>query len=182
MPLPPLPDNNTHRVWLDYTANNHGHTLMTRWAVNPNTIIPEIEAFHEAFLNNLTTFRVTNWAFVGARYALVDSDLSFPFAISPTITPGTASTGAFGAAMSLNFIGRTVGGRRTRWSVFGVSIPDMGGDYRLTIAENANVELARLVLISAIGTGLVGIDGLTPTIYPYANVSVNAYWQRQTRE
>jgi hypothetical protein len=80
--------------------------------------------------------------------------------------------------VALNFIGRSPGGRRVRLELFSYG----GGlsTYRLTSAESTPVLNAIAILNGTAGT-FQAIDGLDPVWYPYANVLVNAYWQRAVR-
>lgn len=63
-------------------------------------------------------------------------------------------------------------------AVFGYST--LSGNYRVNPTESILVDAAIDALQAAAG-GIIGIDGLTPVWYEYANVQVNDHWVKEIR-
>jgi hypothetical protein len=78
----------------------------------------------------------------------------------------------------LDFVGRSAGGRRVRFSLLSVNAALSG--FRLTTSESAVIAAAH-ALIAAPAQAFLAIDGTDPVWYPYANTGFNAYWQRNVR-
>lgn len=174
--MAPLPHNNTALYYVDYATGSIEHTFEVRYngAVSPVALGTSIDNFLNA-VSELTCALTVN----RVRSQAEGSIFSFP--VTTGIEGNVYGTGA-GApdqfASSLNFVGRSPGGRRVKLSVFGFD--QSFGDFRLTTGDSIPVDDAVTVLQTAAGLYLA-IDGLDPVWYPYANVSVNAYWQRNLR-
>jgi hypothetical protein len=114
----------------------------------------------------------------------VDFAASGSNVFNPVTTGVEAHAWGTGAGADINipsyvdFIGRTSGGRRVRYALFGLGINS--DDYRFIAGESADVDNAIDALVSA-GTSLRGIDDNTPVWKRYANAGINAYWQRAVR-
>jgi len=143
----------------------------------------EIEAIETAIGAFLTAVGglVGSSLITAVRGQNAGSNVSFPFPISSLVgvTFGTGSTNSETVPFFVDFVGRSTGGRRVRLTLFGKS--GSLSDYKLTTSESTEVAAALVVLNNATGTFL-SIDGLQPFWYPYADVGVNAYWQRQQRQ
>jgi hypothetical protein len=174
--MAPLPHNNTAIYFVDYLTGSVQHTMEWRYngVFSPasfGTLLDDFLSEVSALTCALTVVRVRSQA--------NGANVSFPVTTGQegaTFGSGTAVPDQIAA--SLNFVGRSSGGRRVRLSVFGYD--NAVGDFRLTTTDSTVIDNAVTILTAASGVALA-IDGVKPTWYPYANVSVNAYWQRQLR-
>lgn len=189
-PLPPLPDNNTARLWIDYTSLGRPHSALVRifetaGAINAgavaNRVIPVIVT------RMLQTDSVT-----GARFAEAGENFSVPLAITPT--PGVVS----GANVTwendpesafLTLPGRdSFQGRKTRFGLFSpVRTVSWPGDNRYNPGDEPVIDTFRINLTAALNNS-TGPDDTVVTIgnnpvrwAGYVNISHNAYWQRKQR-
>lgn len=191
MPLPPLPDNNTARYFVDYTSNQRAHTLMVRY-LEPTPNSPPSTPFVARLatvLADIAAWLPTDFAVIGARYSPRLSTVSLP-ATPPAGPTGTGPAQLYDVPAYAAFVGRSPGGRKFRLFVLGVaqtaSDGGAGANYRLTTAEGA---VAATVVANLQGwanlggtDGLYSIDGVPGTdIYNYVNLGYNAYWQRKAR-
>jgi len=82
-------------------------------------------------------------------------------------------------ATELTFTGKTLGGRRWRFGIFGWMSDT--GDFRQTASEDA--EVAAVVNIWATDDPThVGIDGLKVFPNAYANIKPNDHWVKESRD
>lgn len=174
--MAPLPHNNTALYYVDYSTGTVGHTFEVRsdGAFSPASF----GTWCDAFLTQVSALTCQITVNV-VRFQADGANVSNP--VTTGIEGNTYGSGA-GAldqfASSLNFVGRSSGGRRVKLSVFGYD--NAFGDFRLTAAESINVSDAVDILNGTAGIALA-IDQVAPTWYPYANISVNAYWQKELR-
>jgi hypothetical protein len=113
------------------------------------------------------------------EYAPSGSNIFNP--VSSGIEGNTYGSGAGSTAVApyyYDFIGRSSGGRRVRFAIFGATI--LGLDYRFQPGEDANIDAAVLVP-QASALDFIAIDNIKPTWYSYVNGGVNAYYQRKNR-
>jgi hypothetical protein len=174
--MAPLPPESTARFKVFYTNVSHQHTLEVRSAGSPSAV----GTFLDSFFTDLG----------GLIYSTVIDEVQFAangsniFNAVVTGIEGNVYTGAgsgtlaFEAAQYLSFIGRSSGGRRCRWYVFGCTVN--GGDYRFVSGENAGVDACVADLTGA-GSLILAIDGLVPSWKSYANAGANAHWQKAVR-
>lgn len=107
------------------------------------------------------------------------SNISFPVTLGiEGNSYGTGVPSVLNEAAYMDFVGRTGGGRRTKFTVFGPT--DLGGNYRINVGEFASIADALAVLSGSTGIFL-GIDGQEVFWKPYANTGYNSYWERQQR-
>ena len=174
--MAPLPHNNTAIYYVDYATGVVEHTFEVRYdgAVSPASFGTFVNSFLST-VGDLTCALTVNRVRSQAEGSL------FSFPVTTGIEGNVYGTGV-GAidqyASSLNFVGRSGGGRRVKLSVFGYD--QSFGDFRLTEADSTVIDDAVILLNASSGLALA-IDGIEPVWYPYANVSVNAYWQRNLR-
>lgn len=176
MPLPPLPPSNTLRYFMDYHNVQNAHTFMVRAnaIVSPATMGGLVNSIFTQAANICASI-----TFDTMRVAVAGSDVTNPVVCGFEGTVyGALGATEFSEVTSLNFIGRTSGGRRTKFQIFGFR--NSVSNWRLTSGEDARV----LSIVGTANTGtnvFLGIDGIKAVWYPYANVSANAYWQRAER-
>lgn len=175
MPLPVLPPSNTPRFRVNYNVSNHDHSFQIRSGASPAAIGSHIGLFLGAFSSQLYLLTVLDvvWAPTG-------SDV-----FNPVVTGAEGLTVGAGSPavpslepLAVNFIARTSGGRRVRRAIFGAL--GGGGNFRWEPGENAAIDAAVAVLTAA-GSILQGIDGLTPIWKPYVNVKYFDHWVKEIR-
>lgn len=172
--MAPLPPNGTPRFKVEYTVNSQGHTLELRSGSSPSAV----GTFVDDLLTALGTkiYQIT----IGVvSFAPSGSNIFNP--VTSGIEGNTYGSGA-GALRDVpkyfDFVGRSTGGRRVRFAVFGAGID--GSDYRVYGSEDTNIADALLV-VDGFKTNLQAIDGLQPVWKPYVNMGFNSYWQRAVR-
>lgn len=175
MPLPVLLPDNTARFKVFYTVDGHQHTQEVRTTpVSPSDFDSELESYYTALAHTINTTVIDD-----VQFAPSGSNIFNSVTMSMIGTTWGAGTGSVGETpYNFDFVGRTTGGRRMRFFQYGANI--LGGNYRFTAGENANLDAARAVLVAATGLWL-GIDGLKPVFKSYINAGVNAYWQKAVR-
>lgn len=186
MPLAPLSPSNTPRYFVDYKANGRNHTVMFRYATpvnGPPPATPYIARVASVF-DDLKTWLPSDFAILGARYAVAGSDVTLPATAPAPAGPFAGALNQGEAPAFVTFVGRSAAGRKWRLSFLGVVIsPAEGGatatDYRMTTAENTVIATVRTNLDG--WTDIVAIDGEQVSLHPYANLGYNAHWQKALR-
>jgi hypothetical protein len=174
--MAPLDPHNTAYYTVFYTVQGNQHSFRIRVAptVAPSDIGPEIEQLFGNLDDNLYATTIDYVTFTPK-----DSTVS-----TPVTTSADGQTYGSGAGTTLtepqyiDFVGRSSGGRRVRFTIFGLT--DLGGDFRIGATEFASVTAVLAQLGDAEGTFLA-VDGLQPIWKQYANTGLNSYWQRQQR-
>lgn len=172
-----LPPSSTARVKIQYTVDGHDHVCQIRYKA-PDTTDDVIAGF-----NDLITAigpRLHESTFVQASVAALGSDIFNPLAGDWPVGWGDGAAPNYGSALYYDFIGRSLDGRRVRLALFGAQNLQMGTDYRINTAEDADVDAAVQVLNEAEGIFL-SINGFQPVWYSYVNTGVNAYWRNKIR-
>jgi len=172
--MAPLPPNSTPRFRFHYVCVGKEHTLQVRSSNSPAFVGTFVDNFLTAlgsaqFIKTVTT---VDWAPSG-------SDIFNP--VTTGIEGSTYGSGAGAseqAAWAYTFLGRTSGGRRVRFQVYGATT--LGADYQIGPGENVWIDAAITALVSAGGL-VLGIDGLTPVWKSYADVQVNDHWVKNIR-
>lgn len=172
MPLPPLPDNNTDRVWLKYTSVLVEHELMFRPPAGTSTTV--MIAMATSLANGLKAAMSTADSFVSLRYSPANSTLSFPLPWSPIAGTATATTDVDNKAKFMALSGRSAGGYRCRMTFFTANIADTSG-FRVNTASTM------YTVVTGISPTFRAVDGLGVAWNAYTNIGYNAYWQRQFR-
>lgn len=174
--MAPLSPSNTLRYFADYSVGTVEHTAVIRAnaVLSPATMGTQLDQVFTALAGQLSSI-----SFVRLRVAVVGSNVTNPVICGiEGNTYGAGVAGTLEKATSLNFVGRSTAGRRSRFSIFGYK--GAPSDFRLTSAEAAAIGTALLTINGGVNSWLA-IDGLKAVWYPYADVSYNAYWQRQLR-
>lgn len=175
--MAPLAPDSTARVWVDYHTCSEDHTLLIRYK-DPATTDDVADAFSELMTLIGAFFAVSTVN--GVRAAALGSNVSNPIAGG---WPTGWGSGAGDHAMSANyldFIGRSLDGRRTRLAIFGCIVRQQGDDYRATIAESSVVNDG-VSHLNSFPNIYLSINEFKPVYYPYANMGVNAYWRNRIR-
>lgn len=176
--MAPLAPENTSRLIVDYLIGTLRHHAVFRFGAGVTSTDAITAA--RAIITLLKPLITTNSSFNGARWAAAGSVISLP------VTWGAAILGTsvepFAShenAQFLSFVGRSSDGRRYKLTFFGYPyVPN--GQYRVAAASDANV-LAVVNGLNGNNPPLVTISGSVPVWNTYANVGLNAYWQRKLR-
>lgn len=190
MPLPPVPENNTARIWLDYTSMQIEHSLMVRPAVA--LAISERSAVAQAFATVMSSRMLDIDSVFGARYSAPGASFSVPITFDPVEGVVTVAGNVWlqdPESTALSIVGRSnTTGRDVRYTLFtGAAVGTWPSNNRYEPGEQAVIDTFRLNMTELIEGGgtldwpMVTVDGTFITVYQYVNISQNAYWQRKQR-
>lgn len=177
--MPPLPENNTDRLWIDYSDGLNPHSLQIRYdatVVERDVVRNTGRLFLEAIAPQLYLITIT-----GVRYSLKNSNVSLPMPWAGATTFGTGAMPGAKAPYQICYLSRDAQGRRTRWFMFGCKL-DTPNTFRFPLS--ANVELAEGwgVINDGQPNGIwLSIAGLDPEMYSYISVNFNNYYEQKTR-
>lgn len=186
MPLPPLPENTTARIWFKYVTGDLGvsqeHEVMVRYNSATKTRRGVCNDFL-ALLQALTPENFNaNWRVVSARYSEAGSIVSLPFDVEASLLAflGTRSTNNRSQkdeAVEDAFRGRSlVSGRKVRFSLYR-AVVGIDDTFRYPMSP-----AVQTVLSAASGSGsFLAIDGSGPSWYTNVNQNYNSYWERELR-
>lgn len=174
-----LPSNNTGVFYLDYSAGGEDHTLQIRFgdASSPGEAMTVAHNLLTALDAGLTLLTVR-----GARVRDQGSNVSYAVTWTGDASYGGSAGAHEKAAYYIDFVGRSLGGRRVRIAVFGMgdAFDATNHDYRYTAAESEIVANA-IEQLEAGSAVPVAVDGDVAAWHQYANVGVNAYWRNRIR-
>lgn len=174
--MAPLPVNGTARWFFDYSNAVATHTLMIRGTTGATDAL--IEADLATLMGDIGV-AFTQSTFIAARKSEAGSDLAFPYAsgaVGDSFGSGVAT--AEQNAVGATFVGRSPGGRRARFTIFGWSA--LQSNYRLTSGESAIV-VAAVNHLNAFGTSFASIEGLTAIWNQYIDIKPNDHWVKEAR-
>jgi len=119
MALPPLPENNTKRYFLNYQCGGIGHALQSRCsdAMGDATAVDNFTAFVTAILDAMGS----NTTFLSVDVALKGSDIRNPVPGWDVLVGTAGGVTGLDLPRSMCFPGRSVTGRKTRLFLFGVT-------------------------------------------------------------
>lgn len=186
MPLPPLPANNTARVWFRYVTNS-GTTAQTHevmWRANLGDFT--IGDVGTNFLDLLTAIGASNfrtgWRVLSGRYSPAGAVFSVP-AVLPAALLAFTGTGTSAGyrlpweAVQDVFVGRSLSsGRKVSFSLFRAA-GEADDTFRYGMPGAVQTALS-----TGSGNGApLAIDGTNPSWYTYTNQNYNSYWERELR-
>lgn len=177
--MAPLPVESTGRLFVDYSTCGEVHTAMVRFGTGGNAgdAMSMLDSFWIAIdpLMYLATI-------IGARVADLGLTVTYPVTWTGAADFGSGAGSHYQTANYLDFVGRSIGGRRVRLATFGlISHADTSNsDYRHQATDSAAVAAGLAVLEASTDTP-VAIDGASAVWQQYANIGVNAYWRNQIR-
>lgn len=194
MALPPLPENNTDRLFIAYTtgggATAQNHTMSIRYDqafAQPSDIMLDMaDAFTDA---GADTQLFLGWQVTGAETQLAGSQVrlpvSVPAALLAVVGSGQAAATQSEQAREVRFIGRGLStGRKVSMSIWGiVTAAIREADFRF---EPTAGDLLANQLLTMRGLGLTGVAYTTiagePTNwYTYVNWQYNSHWESEQR-
>lgn len=170
-----LPPDNTLRYYLTYNVNGRNHTMTVRadGDVTPTAASEDISAFIEAMAGVLYAS-----TFVKFEYSAEGSSVRVPAAWGG-ITEWGSGESVPNAPSAWSFTGKSVDGHKFTLQLFGRNSAPTD-DWRVPAVDSSNISDA----IDALQTTdaiFLSISGAQPIYNPYANQSMNAYWQRKAR-
>ncbi len=174
--MAPLPPETTGRLFIEYTSLGQEHVAVVRLGTTGTSL--EAAAVYGALAPLIAPFLPVEDAITGARYAAPGSNLSFPLGVTPEPGTNTQTFDPDNKPEFISFTGRSLGGRRTRFTIFTPAYnPDVDG-YRVLDLTGG---LGALRNELATNESITAIDG-EPVIWnSYANAGYNAYFQRKQR-
>lgn len=183
MPLPPLPDNNTARLFVDYTTGRNAHTLICRYDQQNDLAVP-IGAVLQ-FLTALQPVLNLLWAVTGVRNQAAGSIVTLP--VDPLGLDGFQGGSQSSLDLSkepLQYVWTGRGeqtGRQVRVGVYGIQA-EPPATYRWTGAGRPAwaadaAESLRLTRNLAFIT--IGED--SAVWRDYVNANYNSYWETEAR-
>lgn len=177
--MAPLPSNSTGVLFVDYTTCQEPHTVQVRFGTGgtPGSAMTFLDAFLTEVDPLLFLCTIT-----GARVRDLGGSVTYPVTWTGNASYGTGAGEHFNSAWYVDFVGRSIGGRRVRIAMFGaVVVTDaVNDDYRLLETENTNVADTLAVLDATVNEA-VAIDGDSASWHRYCNIGVNAYWRNRIR-
>lgn len=175
--MAPLPPNSTARLFVDYETCGVNHTSMIRFS-SPNTYDDaQVEWNDVVEASDAALYLLT---ILGARVAVAGSNITFPVTWIQQATYGADVGPRYAGANMLNYIGRSFGGKRAAFEMFGCKVIEVTNLYRIQAADNADIAAGLVELRAGEGTALA-IDGTQPIWQDYANVGPSAYWRNKLR-
>lgn len=190
MPFPKLPENNTFRLFIDYTSMGVPHSLLLR--ANGDVPWPDLQLWANNVRDVLITRMRVADSVTGARYSPLDAIYTLPLPTLPAagLIAGNVAWAQDPESVFLSITGRSnITGRRGRMGFFcPVATPVWPADNRYNYGENIDVDTFHDNLVDA-ATGLVGaitlgvaIDNGPLSFYSYTNISSHRYWQNKQRK
>ena len=176
--MAPLPANNTDRYFLDYQVGPEQHTLIMRTDAG-FTADDAVDAFSD-FLTAISSL-ILLLTINGMRFQAAGSNVSLPVEWTGDPSFGSGAGDAIDTTKYISYVGRGADGHRVRVTVFGVSNPTAGTDYRYQAGENSAADAGRASLSSHLTGAWQTISSENPVWNNYANVGINAYWRNKTR-
>lgn len=194
MALPPLPENNTDRLFLSYQtgggATAQEHTLSIRYNGDLATPAGIQSDLADVFLNGSNQAQLfTGWSFLRAEVQLAGSPVRLPVpldgGLAAVVGSGAAAASPSDQAREVRFIGRgLISGRRVSMSLYGaVNAAILENDFRFEpptpglLGELKNLAL----LLGASQLAFIAIDGGQTAWYPYVNWQYNSHWEGEQR-
>lgn len=175
--MAPLPPDSTARVKIFYNTCGKNHTAQIRFT-EPNTTDDVVTAFNDFITAIGGAFYHTS--FIDAQVAVSGSNVFNPVAGGWPVTWGGEAGPLDASADYLDFVGRSLDGRRVRLSLFGAAQTVVDQKFRSLSTDSEAVDAAVEVLNGAEGVFL-SINGFQPIWKSYANLGNNAYWRNKIR-
>lgn len=177
--MAPLPVESTGRLFVDYSTCQEVHTAMVRFGTGGNA--GDAMAMLDSFWIAITSLMYLG-TIQAARVADLGSTVTYPVTWTGAASFGSGAGSHYQTANYVDFVGRSIGGRRVRLATFGlISHADTSNsDYRHQATDSAAVAAGLAVLEASTDTP-VAIDGSPAVWQQYADIGVNAYWRNHIR-
>lgn len=181
MPLVALPQDNTARLWLDYTVAGRARSIQFR---RPTSLdfANVLSSFRQVLVANITAFYAST-VFTAARYAEAGSNVTNPLFFTSLTGTGSGLQAAQDTPRFLSWAGRDASGHKVRYYLYGTKLAEgVPGDYRYTTGESTAVTALKTDLFDFLDElGVCTINGQAPTMNDYTNTGFNSYHQRALR-
>lgn len=177
MPLAPLPESNTARLFVNYAFGADRHTVQFR-LLSPFTMDNLLTWVNAWLVDSKPLFQAAV-TFDSADVALQGSDIRNPISWTPISGTATTLSDPTNRSRSGSFVGRSPDGRKLRLFFYGIKFgPD--ATYRVNADEDFDLEAA-ITGLNALTSRVGTISGSAPIFKPYMNIRNNAYWQTELR-
>lgn len=177
--MAPLPVNSTATLFVDYQTCGEGHTLQIRFGVGGSAgdAMTVADALLTALSGELRLITIQ-----GARVRDLGGSVTYPVTWTGAATYGSGAGLHFETAYYMDFVGRSLDGRKCRVSVFGHAAPaDLTGDDFRMFASDSSAVANALTALEADPNTPVSISGDTVNWHQYADIGTNAYWRNRIR-
>lgn len=174
--MAPINPSNTKRYFLDYEVCGEQHTVCCRTddatdADDASTAFDSVFTFMAPLLYETTVVRM--------RVCANGTNISLPATYSGVGTWGTGLGPRSAVPDFWSFTAKDLTGRAVRIDLYGRS-SGVNADFRTAAVEDSSVTAA-LEYLNTASLVWYSIAGNPGFWNPYANIGVNAYWQRQLR-
>ena len=176
--MAPLPTNNTAVLFVDYSTCLENHTVQMRYASDSSA--SEAMTALDAFLTGLDV-TLNEVTILGARVRDEGSNVTYPVTWTGDATYGASAGTHEKSAWFIDFVGRSIDGRRCRIEMFGAVAAFDGTQHDYRIETDNTTVAAALAALEANGSAPCSISGLAVNWHQYANLGVNAYWRNRIR-
>jgi len=175
--MAPLADNNTGRIKVTYQNAIAEHTFLVRPRVGQS--IPDVLEYVDNLLTALTPV-ISEITITAVDFSAVSTDIFLPVAGASLVDNvyGSSAATLDNNPVKVNFVGRSGGGRRVTFGVFGYKSTTSA--YRVTTGEDTDIA-ATVELLNDVDAPVGAIDGLKPVWKAYADIKANDYWVGQSR-
>jgi len=173
MPLSPLPESNTKRYFLVYTADTVEHRAQIRVA---NTVSDAAAVLELAgLITDIQALLYVSTHFNSLEVADEGSDIRNPVSGWTAITgSGDADEPDINRPLSHSFVGRSPTGRKVRLFLFGTQF-GTPTEWRVTPGGGSAITTA-IARLNSTASFYLAIDGSKPIWYPYVNVKYNDHY------
>lgn len=187
MPLLPLPDNNTDRVFLEYTSRGIPHTMLLRYPAEGDIALALASA--RAIAQELKELMLQTDSFTGVRYSVAGSLISLPGNFAPIFGTQLATAGEEDPeSYFYSVVGRDISeGRKVQYQYYATRAGNARpGNNRYPAGQNAEIDtfwnaINERALNGSEAVHLCTIANTEFVVNGYTNVANNAYWQRRQR-
>lgn len=177
MALAPLPEDNTARLFVNYTHDTEEHEVQLR-LLSPFTQGDLVGWFHN-WLDNHSALFGSDVNFHSADWAAQGSSVRNPVAWDAISGSGTPTTFVTRLSRSGSFVGRSPDGRKVRLFFYGM-VYNLDVTYRVYASEDPLLAAA-ITDLHSLSSRVGTISGSAPIFKPYLNLRNNAYWQTELR-
>lgn len=182
MPLPPLPANNTARLFVTYNDSINEHVAIVRYTSATNAL--SVANAFGSLLTDIEPSLADGWSVTNVEYQAANSIVRLP--VGTNGAQGFVSASGFfldgaQAPRQTKFVGRSgTSGRQVTFGLFGL-IYTTPASYRFTGVLPTWASRILLFLRDFPTEYAVAIDGSAPDWRDYANVNYNSYWETDAR-
>ena len=175
--MAPLPADSSARVKIKYLVCEREHELLIRFKA-PATVDDVLAGFSSLIAGVDDLLFLSE--FISAEVADVGSNIFNPDSSVWPVSWGTGAGSLPSTADFIDFVGRSLDGRKTHLALFGAKTSVSGDGYRISSASNSVINGMTTVL-NAASNIFTTINGFHTVWQLYANIGQNAYWRNHLR-